>query len=100
MPKRDKPLEVHEKYLESAQVQLNFRIPLRLRMRVDKYTEFMRLPISRRPPHTEEWPSTMTGLVTVAIEEFLANHPLVFRTGPNKPRAVVKPKAVKKRKET
>lgn len=88
------PLQIDPKYLESAQVQLNVRIPLRLRAELDKYLDYMKSPEHRRPPETTYWPSSSTAVVAEALQQFLDNHAQKKRTGPNAPPAVVqKPQA-------
>lgn len=81
-------------YLDRATVQVNVRVPLRLRQRIDEYLQYMDLPIEKRAPETDDWPTSLGGLVQEAIDNFLVTHPRQLRRGPN-----VKPKPEVTRKE-
>lgn len=82
MPTRKPPKELDPEYLERAFVQVNVRVPLRLRAMVDDYLDYMSQPDHRRPPTTASWPSSLSGTVIIALEEFLINHQLDGKRGP------------------
>lgn len=67
-------------------VQMNLRIPVRLRERLDEFLQYMELDLRQRAPRTEDWPSTLTDLTVQALNDFLATHEKEVRTGP-KPKA-------------
>ena len=79
-------------------VQLNVRIPMRVRVRLDQYQEYMNLPEDQRPPDTIDWPITLAGIVREALDEWLASHPKNLRKGgkgARPPAAETKPKKPK-----
>lgn len=91
------PQIVNEDYLESAMVQISFRLPLRLRLQLDKYLQWMNShAASERPTISEDWPRTQQATIGRALEDFLASHMPTERRGPDKipPRQI---KAAKKR---
>lgn len=92
-PVRDTHIE--KSYLDEL-VQVNVRIPLRLRIRIDKVVEFSRRPRKERPESTYNWPSTVQGVVQEALEEYLSSHIVKEKSGPKpKPPAdlsAIKPK--------
>lgn len=93
-PVRDTHIE--KSYLDEL-VQVNVRIPLRLRIRIDKVAEYAKRPQKERPESTYNWPSTVQGVVQEALEEYLASHIIREKSGPKtKPPAdlsKVKPKS-------
>ncbi len=54
--------------------QLNVRIPLRTRARLDKYQDYMQRPEVDRPPHTIDWPQSLAAIVREALDEWLSEH--------------------------
>ena len=84
MPTRKPPEELDPKYLERAFVQVNVRVPLYVRARLDSYLDYVSEPLHRRPDNTAHWPTSLSGTVIVAIDEFLDSHPLEGKRGPTK----------------
>lgn len=66
-----------------ATVQLNTRISLRLRQQMDEYLQYMDRPYPGRLKRSKNWPISNTGIVQVALKEFLENHPQIDRPGPS-----------------
>lgn len=95
----DAPIDISRKYLGKSEVQVNVRIPLRLRIRMDEFLDYMSEPSSKRSVESEDWPDSLASLVRTAIDEFLLSHPQNPRrqnkTGPRKPRTTqsIKPKS-------
>ena len=85
MPTRQPPKELDPKYLERAFVQVNVRVPLRTRARLDDYLDYVSEPEHRRPDNTANWPDSLSGTVIEALTEFLDSHPLEGKRGPTKP---------------
>lgn len=100
-PVRDTHIE--KSYLDEL-VQINVRIPLRLRIRIDKVAEYAKRPRKERPESTYNWPSTVQGVVQEALEEYLARHIVKEKSGPKpKPPAdlsKVKPKSENESEKT
>jgi len=69
--------------LNRAMVQVNVRLPVRLRDRMERYLQGMDMPSQKRAPETEDWPDTMQGLVAQAVDEFLLTHKPEGRKGPD-----------------
>ena len=84
MPKRTEPKQLDPAYLESAAVQLNTRIPLYLKVSLDEYLAYMKLPESRRPNDTHDWPTSIAGVVQRALREYLDGRSLAERRGPTR----------------
>lgn len=78
-PVRDTHIE--KSYLDEL-VQINVRIPLRLRIRIDKVAEYAKRPRKERPESTYNWPSTVQGVVQEALEEYLSSHIIREKSGP------------------
>lgn len=78
----DRPAEIDRAYLDQL-VQLNVRIPLGLRMRLDRFLDYMELPEEDRSKASVDnnWPSSLQELVRQALEEFLATRNLKQRPG-------------------
>ncbi len=85
MPKRTQPKQLDPSYLESAAVQLNTRIPLSLKVALDEYLAYMKLPESRRPNDTHNQPTSIAGVVQRALREYLDGRSLKERSGPTRP---------------
>ncbi len=81
---KDEPLGLDPEFLKRAHVQLNTRIPLNLRVRLDQYQEYMKQPFLERRKETQDWPSSLAGIVVDALNTFLRDHPQRLRTGPVK----------------
>jgi len=92
MPTRKPPKEIDPKYLERAFIQVNVRVPLILRSGIDEYLAYTSQPEHRRPDNTANWPKSLSGLVILAIEDFLDSHPLQGKRGPYKPADYIKVK--------
>ncbi len=82
MPTRKPPRELDPEYLERAFVQVNVRVPLGTRARLDDYLDYVSEPEHRRPANTAYWPESLSGTVIAAIEDFLDRHPLTGKRGP------------------
>ena len=82
MPTRKPPRELDPEYLERAFVQVNVRVPLGTRARLDDYLDYVSEPEHRRPEASAHWPMSLSGTVIVAIDEFLNTHPLEGKRGP------------------
>lgn len=78
-PVRDTHIE--KSYLDEL-VQVNVRIPLRLRIRIDKVADYAKRPRKERPESTYNWPSTVQGVVQEALEEYLSSHIIREKSGP------------------
>ncbi len=97
MPTRKPTKELDPQYLERAFIQVNVRVPLHLRLAVDEFLAFMSSGNTRRPKGTEDWPKSLSGVVILALEEFLDRHPTKERTGPNyKPKDYIRIKSESK----
>ena len=75
---------------KTMQVQLNTRVSVELRVRMEKYLEYMDKPAAKRPESTEAWPSTIVDMIEDALTTFLADHPLQMKKGPRSPKRKVK----------
>lgn len=76
-------LELSEPIFDQM-VQLNVRIPMRTRVRLEQYQEYMELPESERPESTIDWPISLAAIVREALDEWLAEHPKERRRGGRK----------------
>jgi len=56
-------------------VQLNVRIPLRTRARLDRYMDYMSNQSVQRPHDTLDWPSSLAAIVREALDDWLLAHP-------------------------
>lgn len=61
-------------------IQMNVRIPVRLKSELMKYLEYMGQDEGRRPTETEDWPDTLSAVARQALEHFLYTHPRSKRT--------------------
>lgn len=88
----DVPAEIDRTYLDQL-VQLNVRIPLQLRIRMDQFIDYNQQPDSERSQEAVDnnWPSTLQELTTQALQLFLATHPIKQRRGPKPGRKPPKP---------
>lgn len=84
MPQRKQPKEIDPAYLERAFIQVNVRVPLHLRLRIDEFLTFMEGDNPRRPNEADDWPKSLAGLVMESLEDFLDSHPLKERRGPDR----------------
>ncbi len=84
MPTRKPPRELDPEYLERAFVQVNVRVPLGTRARLDDYLDYVSEPEHRRPEASAHWPTSLSGTVIAALDEFLEAHPLTGKRGPTK----------------
>lgn len=92
----DDPSTIDASVLDQK-VQINTRVPIRLRMHLDQYRKYMERPETERPQQTHDWPRTVEEIVSQALKEFLAKHPQKERPGPERARA--RPVTKKQRKE-
>ena len=56
-------------------IQLNVRIPVKLKAELIKYVQYMEQPEGRRPTETEDWPDSLSAVARQALEHFLYTHP-------------------------
>lgn len=89
-PSKERPREF--------QVQLNTRIPLSLRQRLEEHLDalYVLSDKGRLGKLERDWPQTLTGVVEQALENYLASHVPVDRPGPDsqadKPLPKLKPR--------
>lgn len=73
------------------QIQLNSRVTIRTKAKLDAYIQYMDRPETDRPSETHDWPHTIQGTLEQALIEFLAKRPLRDKSGPaKKPTRTVK----------
>lgn len=77
-------------------IQMNVRITVRSRSRLEAYIKYMDRPSTDRPSNTEDWPTTIQGVIQDALDKFLATHPLREKSGPEKKPVRTAKKGVRK----
>jgi hypothetical protein len=93
IPKKNQ--KIIEGLLSSSTVQVNVRLPIKLRARMEEFLQYVDQPSEHRVPDSDNWPTSIQGLVQSAIEDYLALHPLETRRGaarPRRPKPKIKPK--------
>jgi len=73
--------------------QLNVRVPLRTRARLDEYLEYIQGEWPQKPVHTLDWPRGVSEVVREALEAWLADHDVQARKARKKE---AKPKTTEK----
>lgn len=97
MTTKEQKEKILDEILGQSQVQLNVRIPVRLRVRMEEFLQYQERPLADRIPESEDWPTSMQALVKAAVEDYLARRPLKTRTGSNKsrkPKPEVRPRNI------
>jgi hypothetical protein len=95
----ERPQIVDEEYMSQAMVQISFRLPLRLRMKLDAYLQAMDRPATQRSEESQDWPKTLQATINRGLEDFLASHVPKNRSGPDMKPARPAIKAKKKERQ-
>lgn len=115
--------DILDSLLNQSTVQVNVRLPVRLRARMEEFLQYMERPPAERVPDSVPkwdkeaeaqiggWPTSNQALVQAAIEEYLAHRPLKTRTGSDlkrnpdhpkrkKPKPKIKPRSTSQEART
>lgn len=65
-------------------VQLNVRIPLRTKARLEAHIEYLEDDSIPKPDETIDWPHSLAGIVREALDDYLASRPNLQKKGQEK----------------